>query len=109
MEELIQKLQSIHGLSAEQSRGILNTITGYIKEKFPMVAGAIDNLFQSGTTPAAPGTTASNVQSTTDATQPDNGDLLDKISDFIPGATGQKIEDFAKEKLGGFFGGKKTV
>lgn len=102
MEELIQKLQNLHGLSAEQSHGILNTITGYIKEKFPMVSGAIDNLFQSGTTPAAPGTTSAATQATT-ASQ-GSGDLLDKISDFIPGATGEKIEEFAKEKLGGMFG-----
>ena len=108
MEELIQKLQSIHGLSAEQSHGILNTITGYIKEKFPMVAGAVDNLFQSGTTPSAPGTTPADAQSST-SVSPDSGSMLDKISDFVPGATGQKIEDFAKEKLGGFFGGNKTT
>jgi hypothetical protein len=107
MEELIQKLQSLHGLSAEQSHGILNTITGYIKEKFPMVAGAVDNLFQSGTTPSAPGTTPADAQATVNASQ-GGGDVLDKISDFIPGATGQKIEDFAKDKLGGFFGGDKT-
>ena len=108
MEELIQKLQSLHGLSAEQSHGILNTITGYIKEKFPMVAGAVDNLFQSGTTPSAPGTTAADAQATVNASQ-GGGDVLDKISDFIPGATGQKIEDFAKDKLGSFFGGDKTT
>ena len=108
MEELIQKLQSLHGLSAEQSHGILNTITGYIKEKFPMVAGAVDNLFQSGTTPSSPGTTPADAQATANASQ-SGGDLLDKISDYIPGATGQKIEDFAKEKLGGFFGGNKTT
>lgn len=99
MEELIQKLQKIHGLSAEQSYGILNTITGYIKEKFPMVGGAIDNLFQSGTA----GGQAS------DANQADSGNVLDKISDFVPGATGEKIEEFAKEKLGGFFGGNKPA
>jgi hypothetical protein len=64
MEELIQKLQSAHGLSREQSYGILNTITGYIKEKFPMVAGAVDNLFQLGTTPEAPGTSTADVQAT---------------------------------------------
>lgn len=109
MEELIQKLQNIHGLSAEQSHSILNTITGYIKEKFPMVAGAVDNLFQSGTTPSAPGTTPADVQATTANPAGNNGDLLDKISDFVPGATGEKIEEFAKEKLGGFFGGNKTV
>jgi hypothetical protein len=108
MEELIQKLQSLHGLSAEQSHGILNTITGYIKEKFPMVAGAVDNLFQSGTTPSAPGSAPADAQATVNASQ-GGDDVLDKISDFIPGATGQKIEDFAKEKLGGFFGGNKTT
>jgi hypothetical protein len=50
MEELIQRLQSMHGLSAEQSYGILNTIVTFIKEKYPMVSGAIDNLFQTHTT-----------------------------------------------------------
>ncbi|HEY8660812.1 MAG TPA: hypothetical protein VIL78_17385 [Hanamia sp.] len=105
MEELIQKLQDIHGLSAEQSQSILNTITGYVKEKFPMVGGAIDNLFQSGTTPSGPGTTPSDVNNATE----NSGDMLDKISDFIPGATGENIEEFAKDKLGGLFGGNRTV
>jgi len=105
MEDLIKRLQNIHGLSTEQSQGVLNTIAGYIKEKFPMVGGAIDNLFQSGTTPSAPGTTPADVQSTT-ANPAAGNDFLDKISDFIPGATGENLEEFAKEKLGGFFGGK---
>ncbi len=56
MQELINRLQNTHGLSAEQSHGVLNTIKDYIKEKFPMVEGAIDSLFphhESGdTTPA---------------------------------------------------------
>ena len=108
MEELIQKLQNIHGLSAEQSHGILNTITGFIKEKFPMVGGAVDNLFQSGTTPSSPGTTPADTQATTAVAQGSEG-YLDKISDFIPGATGEKIEEFAKDKLGGFFGGNKPA
>ena len=107
MEELIKKLQAQHNLSPEQSQAILNTITGFIKEKFPMVSGAIDNLFQSGTTPAGPGTTPADVNSPVDSTQPDHGDILDKISDIVPGATGQKIEDFAKENLSSFFGNKK--
>ncbi|KAA9041568.1 hypothetical protein FW778_05975 [Ginsengibacter hankyongi] len=103
MEELIQKLQSIHGLTAEQSHSILGTIAGYIKEKFPMVAGAIDNIIPTGNA------TTANTQATSTATTQDSGDLLDKISDFIPGATGEKIEEFAKDKLGGFFGGNKAV
>lgn len=108
MEELIQKLQNIHGLSAEQSQGILGTISSYIKEKFPMVGGAIDNLFPPGTTPA-PGTTAAGAQATAANAPSGSGDILDKISDFIPGSTGEKIEEFAKEKLGGIFGGNKTT
>jgi hypothetical protein len=104
MEELIQKLQNNHGLSPEQSHGILNTITGYIKEKFPMVAGAIDNLFQSSAAASTPGTASANEQ-----TVQASGNPLDKISDFIPGASGEKIEEFAKEKLSGFFGGNKPA
>ena len=106
MEELIQKLQSVHGLSAEQSRGILNTIVTFVKEKFPMVGGAIDSLFQTGPTTAASGTT-SNAQETANNPIHDGGDFLDKISDFIPGATGEKVEQYAKDKLGGLFGEDK--
>ena len=107
MEELIKKLQAQHNLSSEQSHGILSTITGFIKEKYPMVSGAIDNLFQSGTTPSGPGTTPSDVNSPVNSTEPDSGNILDKISDFVPGETGQKIEDFAKDNLSSFFGNKK--
>ena len=107
MEELIKKLQAQHNLTAEQSHGILGTITGFIKEKYPMVSGAIDNLFQSGTTPSGPGTTPADVNSPVDSTSADSGNILDKISDFVPGATGQKIEDFAKDNLSSFFGNKK--
>ena len=46
MQELIKKLQDNHNLTAEQSYGILNTIKEFIKEQFPMIGGAVDNLFQ---------------------------------------------------------------
>jgi hypothetical protein len=104
MEELIQRLQNIHGLSPEQSHGILNTITGYIKEKFPMVGGAIDNIFPAGTTASTSGVTPADVN-----TAGTSGSMLDKISDFIPGSAGEKIEEFAKDKFSGLFGGNKTV
>lgn len=103
MDELIQKLQEAHGLSAEQSHQILGTIAAYLKEQFPMVGGAIDNLFQSGTTPSGPGTTPEDVQSTVADPKNENGDLMDKISKFVPGATNENIADFAKKNLGGFF------
>ncbi|MEO8819433.1 MAG: hypothetical protein ABI267_03925 [Ginsengibacter sp.] len=108
MEELIQKLQSAHGLSAEESHKILGTIANYLKEKFPMVGGAIDNLFQSGTTPTGPGTTPDDVQSTVADPINNNNDLMDKISEFIPGASSEKMEEFAKKNLSGFFGNDKN-
>ncbi len=112
MEELLQRLQSIHGLSADQSSGILNTITGYIKEKFPMVGGALDSFLPTGSTPANTQVTATNAApaSITDAAPAQGGgDILDKISGMIPGGAGEKLEQFAKDKLGGLFGGNKTA
>ena len=103
MEELLQRLQSIHGLSAEQAQGVLGTIIGYIKEKFPMVAGAVDNFFPQNTTPAAGASAAAE-----NAPQ-GSGGFLDKISEMLPGDEGEKLEQLAKDKLGGFFGGNKTT
>lgn len=108
MEELLEKLKNIHGLSPEQSHGILNTIKEYVKEKFPMVGGAIDNIFPANSaTPSS--TTAPGDTGTTAGPESKGGSFLDKISDFIPGAAGEKAEQFAKDKLGGMFGGDKTV
>lgn len=99
MDQLIQKLQSAHGLSEEESHKILGTIADYLKERFPMVGGAIDNLFQSGTTPTGPGTTPGDVQSTVADPINNNNDLKEKISQFIPGANDENIEEFAKKNL----------
>lgn len=71
-------LQEKHGITPEQSQQILNTIVGYIKDKFPMVSGAVDNLFQQGTTPSS-GTTPSEVQSVTDSTPPNPKDILGSL------------------------------
>ena len=106
MQELLDKLKNVHGLSSEQSHGILNTIKEYIKEKFPMVGGAVDNLFPPNNG-AGTGTTTAGDLGTTDAPVAKGGSFLDKISDFIPGETGEKAEQFAKDKLGGMFGGNK--
>lgn len=104
MEELFKKLQAQHNLSPEQSQAILGTITGFIKDKFPMVSGAIDNLFQSGTTPSGPGTTPSDVNSPVDSTIPDKNDIMDNKTE---GDVSKKMEDFAKENFSSFFGNKK--
>ena len=112
MQELITKLTEKAGISAEQAHKAIDTIKDFVKEKFPMMAGAVDNLFAEsapGNTAAAPSTAAS------------SSNIMDKISDVIPGQTGEKVEEFAKnaahkaedlfegakEKLAGLFGGDK--
>jgi len=88
MQELIDQLTAKAGLTADQATKAIATIKDFVKEKFPMMAGAVDNLLGDQPAPAAATTTAEAPQS--------GGSFLDKISDFIPGDIGQKIEDFAK-------------
>lgn len=45
MQELLDKLQNVNGLSEVQAKEVLKTITEYVKDKFPMLGGAVDNLF----------------------------------------------------------------
>lgn len=111
MQELIQKLQNEHGLNPEQSHGILNTIKDFIKEKFPMMAGAVDNLFPAETVTGnnSESNTVAGDTGTTEGPASKGGSFLDKISDFVPGEMGEKAEQFAKNKLGGMFGSDKKT
>ena len=77
MQELIQKLTEKAGITTEQASKVLETVKDFVKEKFPMMAGAVDNLL---------GGEASAVQD--DATGP-GAEFLNK----------------AKDKFGGMFGG----
>ena len=77
MQELIQKLTEKAGISPEQAAKVLDTVKDFVKEKFPMMAGAVDNLL--GTDGAT---------STGAATE-----------------TGTDFLDSAKDKLSGMFGG----
>lgn len=45
MDDLITKLQSDAGLTPEQAQKSLEVIMNFVKEKFPMFGGAVDNLF----------------------------------------------------------------
>jgi hypothetical protein len=47
MQELIDKLKSEAGLNDEQALKALETIKSYIVDKFPMLEGAVNNLFGS--------------------------------------------------------------
>ncbi|MBC7866574.1 MAG: hypothetical protein H7X88_03480 [Gloeobacteraceae cyanobacterium ES-bin-316] len=95
MQELITRLVNQAGISSEQAAKTIDTIKDFVKEKFPMMSGAVDNLFagqsqaSSNTFPEAP----------IDPTVPAHSEpsMFDKISDLIPGETGQRVEDFAKK------------
>jgi hypothetical protein len=47
MQELIEKLKAEAGLSDEQAKKAIETIKNYVVEKFPMLEGAVGNLFGS--------------------------------------------------------------
>lgn len=47
MNELIEKLKTEAGLTDEQAAKAIQTIVGFVKEKFPMLGGAVDNIFGS--------------------------------------------------------------
>ena len=118
MQELITRLTEKAGISAEQATKTIDTIKEFVKEKFPMLSGAVDNMF-AGSADAAAATTASATAAT--APKAEEHTMLDKISDVIPGQAGEKIEEFAKkaadkaedvfdsvkDKLSGLFGGDK--
>jgi hypothetical protein len=47
MQELINKLTSQVGITPEQATKAIEVIKDFAKEKFPMLGGAVDNLFSS--------------------------------------------------------------
>ena len=114
MQELITRLIEKAGISADQATKSIEAIKEFVKEKFPMLEGAVDNMFSS--------TTASDTAAAAASGAPkSDASIMDKISDVIPGQTGEKIEEFAKnaahkaedlfdsvkDKLSGMLGGDK--
>lgn len=47
MNELIERITAAAGITPQQAQTAVETIAGYVKEKFPMMAGAVDQLFKS--------------------------------------------------------------
>ena len=91
MQELITRLTDRAGISTEQAAKTLETIKDFVKEKFPMLGGAVDNMFA-----ATADNTAAAAIPTMDTTKAEGHSMMDKISDVIPGQTGEKIEEFTK-------------
>jgi hypothetical protein len=45
MQELIEKLKTEVGLTDEQAKKSIETIKGFVVEKFPMLEGAVNSVF----------------------------------------------------------------
>ena len=90
MQELITRLTQKAGISTEQATKSLETIKEFVKEKFPMLGGAVDNMF------AAPPTSVAAAAPVADVPKQEEHSVMDKISDVIPGQAGEKVEEFAK-------------
>lgn len=92
MQDLINRLKEKAGITEQQALSSITELKEYVKEKFPMIAGAVDNLLNV----QASASTAAPTPEPAAATTVESNSILDKISDVIPGETGQKVEDFAK-------------
>jgi len=45
MNELVQRLVAEANLTPEQAKQAVETIANFVKEKFPMLGGAVDQIF----------------------------------------------------------------
>ncbi len=48
MDELIERLINEASLTPEQARKAVETIVDFVKDKFPMLGGAVDQIFAGG-------------------------------------------------------------
>ena len=49
MNEIIERLTTEANLSPEQAQKAVETLANFVKEKFPMLGGAVDQIFSGGT------------------------------------------------------------
>jgi len=83
MQELIDKLKEKAGLTADQATNAIVIIKDYVKEKFPMLEGAVENMF--------------------------GQQAASNVSDFVKDAAGKTEETFdnLKDKVSGIFSDNK--
>lgn len=48
MNELVDRLIKEAGLKPEQAKKAIETIANFVKERFPMLGGAVDQIFGAG-------------------------------------------------------------
>lgn len=83
MQELINKLTERAGISHEQAAKVLDTVKDFVKEKFPMMSGAVDNLLGGDT--AAPVTASPQATVSVDKEESPFDVAKDKLTNFLSG------------------------
>jgi len=48
MNELVERLSQEAGITPEQAQKAIESIANFVKEKFPMLGGAVDQIFAAG-------------------------------------------------------------
>jgi hypothetical protein len=48
MNEIVERVAAHADISHEQAQKAVEAIAGFVKEKFPMLEGAVENMFGSG-------------------------------------------------------------
>ena len=48
MNEIVERVAAQAGISPEQAQKAVEAIAGFVKEKFPMLEGAVSSMFGSG-------------------------------------------------------------
>lgn len=48
MNEIVERVSKYAGISQEQAEKAVEAIAGFVKEKFPMLEGAVENIFKKG-------------------------------------------------------------
>ncbi|MBL7755487.1 MAG: YtxH domain-containing protein [Chitinophagaceae bacterium] len=108
MQELLNKLMSEVGLSAEQAQKTMTTVVDFVKSKVPgPLAANIDAMFSGAKGEMKEQTYADKAGDFAEATKDKLEDLAEQAKEKL-GDVADKAEDMAKDalnKLKGFFGG----
>jgi hypothetical protein len=94
MDDLIQQITSKYGLSADQAKELLGTVTGFLKQQIPEIGDKLDGIVGSlgGAASAAGdqagelvGAAAGSVSGAADSAQDAGSGVMDKVKGVFGG------------------------
>lgn len=107
MQELLNKLMSEVGLSADQAQKAMTTVVDFVKSKVPAFSGTIDSMLSGQKVEGKEEGIMDKAEDLAEAAKDKLEDLAESAKDKL-GDAAEKAEELAKDafgKLKGFFGG----